>query len=108
MGRISGWNCQDYGVPLSARLSGLAIGALTLTPEFDPDTTEYTATTTNATNTVTATPEDENATVTILNGSTPVENGAAATWATGANALTVTVKNGTAEETYTVTVTKSA
>lgn len=93
---------------MSARLSGLAIGALTLTPTFDPDTTEYTATTTNATNTVTATPEDENATVTILNGETPVENGTAATWAEGANNLTVTVKNGTAQKVYTVTVTKSS
>lgn len=93
--------------PLSARLSGLPIGALTLTPAFDPDTTEYTATTTNATNTVTATPEDASATVTILNGEAPVENGTAATWATGANTLTVNVKNGTAEKVYTVTVTKS-
>lgn len=93
---------------MSARLSGLAIGALTLTPTFDPDTTEYTATTTNATNTVTATPEDENATVTILNGETPVENGTAATWAEGANNLTVTVKNGTVQQVYTVTVTKSS
>lgn len=93
--------------PLSARLSGLTIGALTLTPAFDPDTTEYTATTTNATNTVTATPEDASATVTILNGEAPVENGTAATWATGANTLTVNVKNGTAEKVYTVTVTKS-
>ena len=93
---------------MSARLSGLAIGALTLTPTFDPDTTEYTATTTNATNTVTATPEDENATVTILNGETPVENGTAATWAEGANNLTVTVKNGSVQLVYSVTVTKSS
>lgn len=92
---------------MSARLSGLTIGALTLTPEFDPDTTEYTATTTNATNTVTATPEDEDATVTILNGETPVENGTAATWTEGDNTLTITVKNGTVQKVYTVTVTKS-
>ena len=92
---------------MSARLSGLTIGALTLTPTFDPDTTEYTATTTNATNTVTATPEDESATVTILNGETPVSNGAAATWAEGTNTLTITVKNGSAQKVYTVTVTKS-
>lgn len=91
---------------MSARLSGLTIGALTLTPAFDPATTEYTATTTNATNTVTATPEDEGAAVTILNGETPVENGTAATWAEGANTLTITVKNGDAQKVYTVTVTK--
>lgn len=92
---------------MNARLSGLTIGALTLTPEFDPDTTEYTATTTNATNTVTATPEDGDATVTILNGETPVENGTAATWTEGDNTLTITVKNGTVQKVYTVTVTKS-
>lgn len=93
---------------MSARLSGLTIGALTLAPAFDPDTTEYTANTTNATNTITATPEDEAADVTILNGETPVANGAAATWAEGENTLTVTVKNGKAQQVYAVTVTKSA
>lgn len=92
---------------MSARLSGLTIGALTLTPKFDSDTTEYTANTTNATNTITATPEDDEAEVTILNGETPVENGTAATWSEGANTVTITVKNGTAQKVYTVTVTKS-
>ena len=92
---------------MSARLSGLTIGALSLTPEFDPDVTEYTASTTNATNTITATPEDEDATVTILNGETPVTNVQAATWTDGANTVTVTVENGEAEEVYTVTVTKA-
>jgi hypothetical protein len=56
---------------------------------------------------VTATPEDEEATVTILNGETPVDNGAAATWAEGENTLTITVKNGTVQNVYTVTITKS-
>jgi hypothetical protein len=93
---------------MSARLSGLTIGALTLDPTFDPDVTVYTANTTNATNTVTATPEDESAEVTILNGETPVENGTAATWTDGANTLTITVKNGNAQMIYTVTVTKSS
>lgn len=92
---------------MSARLSGLTIGALNLTPEFDPDVTKYTASTTNSTNTITATPEDEDATVTILNGETPVTNGHAATWTDGANTVTVTVENGEAEEVYTVTVTKA-
>ena len=91
---------------MSARLSGLTIGALSLTPAFDPDVTEYTATTTNATNTITATPEDEGAEVSILNGETPVTNGTAATWQEGANTVTITVTNGEAEEVYTVTVTK--
>ena len=93
---------------MSARLSGLTIGALTLDPTFDPDVVSYTANTTNATNTITATPEDESATVTILNGETPVENGQAATWSEGANMVTITVKNGTAQKVYTVSVSKTS
>jgi hypothetical protein len=92
---------------LTATLSGLTIGSLTLTPAFDSDVKEYTAATTNASNKVTATPTDENATVVILNGETTVENGESATWETGENTLTITVTNGTEEEVYTVTVTKS-
>lgn len=92
---------------MSARLSGLTIGALTLDPTFDGDVTEYTATTTNATNTITATAEDD-AEITILNGETPVTNGSAATWAEGVNTVNVTVTNGDAQEVYTVTVTKNS
>lgn len=75
-------------------------------PTFDPDVVSYTANTTNATNTITATPEDESAEVTILNGETPVTNGQAATWIEGANTVTITVKKDTAQNVYTVTVTK--
>ena len=92
---------------MSADLSGLTIGSLTLTPVFDKDTTEYTAETTNATNTVTATAEDSNAVVTIMLGDAEIENGTAATWAEGENTLTITVANGDAVKTYTVAVTKS-
>ena len=92
---------------MSASLSGLTIGALTLDPTFDPDVVSYTANTTNQTNTITATPEDDEATVTILNGEMPVTNGTAATWQEGLNTVTVTVKNGTAQKVYTVAVTKS-
>lgn len=95
------------GKPLNATLSGLTIGSLALTPVFDGGVTQYTAETTNATNTVTATPADEKATVTIKNGAAEVQNGSAATWQTGANTLTVTVQNGTAQKVYTVIVTKS-
>lgn len=90
-----------------ADLSLLTIGALTLTPAFDADVTEYAVTTANATNKVTAVAADENATVQILNGETEIENGNSATWAVGENTLTVKVTNGSAEKTYTVIVTKS-
>lgn len=92
---------------MSADLSGLTIGSLTLTPAFDADTTAYTATTANTTNKVTATAEDSGATISIKNGETEIANGGSATWAAGENALTITVTNGTATKTYTVTVTKS-
>lgn len=92
---------------MSARLSGLTIGALTLDPTFDADVVSYTANTTNATNAITATLEDESATITILNGETPVANGAAATWEDGPNTVTITVKNGTSQKVYTVVVTKT-
>ena len=92
---------------MSARLSGLTIGALTLTPTFDSDVTEYEVTTTAATNKITATPEDENATVEILVGSTEIESGDSATWSAGKNTVTITVTNGGEEEVYTVEVTKS-
>jgi hypothetical protein len=51
--------------------------------------------------------KDGEATIEILNGDTPVANGAAATWGEGANILTINVTNGVETETYTVTVTKS-
>lgn len=92
---------------MSANLSGLTIGSLALSPAFSPDETEYSATTTNATNTVKAVAEDANAQITIDNGGATVENGTAATWSDGENTMTITVKNGLQQKTYTVTVTKS-
>ena len=91
---------------MSARLSGLTIGALTLAPTFNSDVTEYTTTTTNATHTITATPEDEDAAVPILNGETPATNASPATWTAGAHTVQVPVNNGPAGTAATVTVTK--
>lgn len=88
-------------------LSSLVLGGLTLTPEFNPTVTSYTAATTDSTNTITAAASDSDATVVIKNGSTTVTSGSAAEWTTGANAVTVTVTNGGYVKTYNVTVTKS-
>lgn len=90
---------------MTASLSELTIGSLALSPEFDPGVTEYTANTTNNTNTVTATAAE--GTVTITVNDAEIENGTAATWNTGENTVVVTVVNGDAEKTYTVSVTKS-
>lgn len=95
-------------------LASLRIGNLTLSPAFAASTTTYTASTTNATNTINAVPADAGATIEITNTHDTDEvdsydNGAAITWAEGANkvAVKVTAANGTANQTYTVTVTKS-
>lgn len=92
-----------------ATLSVLKIGNKTLSPTFDPDEDTYTASTTDATNTITVQTTDANAVAVIMNGSTVVKNGEAATWAAGSNTLkvVVTAEDGTTTETYTVTVTKS-
>ena len=89
-----------------ATLKNLSIGSLTLTPTFDSEITEYTATTTNATNTVTAEPHVQGAAVTITVNGDPITSGSAATWQVGENTVLITVTNGSATKTYTVTVTK--
>lgn len=113
------WKVEQVTAPAASDVDDLAdlrIGGLTLSPAFSAGTlTGYTATTTNASNTVTAIPADANATIEITNKgpsdeeATPVVNGRAVTWKTGANTLTVkvTAENGTATQSYVVTVTKS-
>lgn len=113
------WKVEQVTAPAASDVDDLAdlrIGGLTLSPAFAAGTlTGYTATTTNASNTVTAIPADANATIEITNKgpsdeeATPVVNGRAVTWKAGANTLTikVTAENGTATQSYVVTVTKS-
>lgn len=99
---------SELDVDLSdARLASLKIGTLTLSPTFNKSVMVYTAATTNATNTITCVAMDGDATIEILNGETAVENGAAATWAEGANIVTINVTSGNETETYVITVTKS-
>ena len=113
------WKVEQVTAPAASDVDDLAdlrIGGLTLSPAFSATKlTGYTAATTNASNTVTAIPADANATIEITNkgpsdaSATPVVNGRAVTWKTGENTLTVkvTAENGTAAQSYVVTVTKS-
>ena len=84
-----------------------SLSGLTLSPSFDAGTVAYTAATTNTSDTVIAIPANDNAQVVMKLGADTVKNGTAIKWASGANTLTVTVKNGEATKVYTVTVTKS-
>lgn len=79
---------------------------MTLTPAFDSDVTEYSATTSNATNTVTVTTEDEGATVVITCNGETYESGDPVTWVVGENELVIAVTSGSASMEYTVVVTK--
>ncbi len=92
-----------------ATLSELKIGSLELSPAFAAETAAYTAPTTNATNTITAMPADAGAEIQVKVGDTVIANGSAATWAAGANTVTITVtaEDGKTTKVYTVTVTKS-
>lgn len=111
------WKVQQVDAPTASAVDDLAdlrLGRLALSPAFAPGTTTYTASTTAASNTVTAIPADANAKIEITNTHDEDEvdsydNGSAVVWATGTNTLAVkvTAENGTASQTYTVTVTKS-
>lgn len=90
-------------------LSELTIGTSKLFPNFDPKTNEYMiANVSTTTSKITVKAVNEKATVTIKNNETPVTNGQTATWTAGENKLTVNIKYGTQENTYTVTVNKGA
>lgn len=92
-----------------AALSDLRIGSLTLSPAFSGTVTSYTTSTTNATNTINAMPSNAAASIKIKVNGTEIDNGTAATWQDGTNAVTVTVlaEDGKTTQSYTVTVTKS-
>lgn len=106
-----GWYGSVYVASTSAnvaKLSALSITGVTLTPAFDANITNYTATTTDATNVVTATAADSASVTLLVNGSSHT-SGEAATWNTGTNTVVAIVsKSGYVSRTYTVTVTKSA
>ena len=85
----------------------LTVGALVLSPMFNPAITFYTASTPNAGDITTATPTDLSATITIVNGTTAVINGTVATWAIE-NVVIITVTNGSAIATYTLKINKAA
>ena len=97
-----------------AKLESLTVGALELSPSFDGDVVNYTASAANNVSSaaVTATPAQNGAQVeiTVTSGTTTkkVVNGGSAALAVGANTIAVTVKQGNAVKVYTVTVTRAA
>ena len=94
----------------NAKLSGLTVGSMTLSPAFDSNVLSYSANATAATAAVTATPEMAGAQVAISYNGANVKNGGTVTWLADGKAhpLTVTVKNGNEVMVYTVNVTKAS
>ena len=94
----------------NAKLSGLTVGSMTLSPAFDSNVFSYSANATAATAAVTATPEMAGAQVAISYNGANVKNGGTVTWLADGKAhpLTVTVKNGNEVMVYTVNVTKAS
>ena len=86
----------------------LTVGALVLSPAFDPATTFYAASTPNVEDIITAVPTDPAATITITNGTTTVINGLTAIWAITGNVVIITVTNGSAVTIYTLKINKVA
>ena len=103
----SGGAANFNGKPaiIDTRLASLQIGSLSLTPAFDPDVLQYTATATSSSDSITAAAQDSNATVAIVNGSASVTSGGDATWVSGKNTVKITVTNESFTRTYTVIVT---
>ena len=111
------WKVEQVTAPApsaNAELSGLKIGAVSLSPEFAGATTSYTAATTNASNVITAIPADAGAEIEVLvdppvADAYEIDNGTAVTWETGETTVTinVTAADGSSKKAYTVTVTKS-
>lgn len=90
-----------------ALLDSLTVGNETLTPTFSPAVLTYAITASAASDKVEATAAQAQAKIALnLNGKN-LNNGSTATWESGANTLTVTVKNGNAVRVYTLNVTKS-
>ena len=90
-----------------ATLKALSLGTVSLEPVFSSATKKYTATTTNATNTISAVATLASSTIAITNNGKPAANGSPITWDSGKNTVLIKVTNGSASETYTITVTKS-
>lgn len=88
-----------------ASLVSLGLGALTLSPAFDPDILDYTASTRNNGNTITAAGAGGSA-VTITVNDEPHANGTAANWEPGKNVVKITAGHGPHCRVYRVVVTK--
>ena len=108
----NGSGCKDFiesNETPAPQLSALTVGSLTLSPTFAAAKTAYTATSTNTSEAVTARASSGN-TVAIKDGNgNTYDSGDSVPLVAGANVVTITVTHTDtgAQNTYTVTITKS-
>lgn len=90
---------------LTGDLATLALGSLTLSPTFDPETYVYSTNSTNVSDSLSYTTADTGATVTTkLNGTT--FTGSTVTWTASTDTLTIEIDAGHGvTKTYTITCT---
>lgn len=99
---------EDKANPDDAYLTALSGTGLTLSPEFDKGTLNYTASVASsvASTTITATPRTRGTVESIKVGTTEAVSGVCSLSA-GVNVITIKVKYGQATQNYTITVTKA-
>ena len=90
-----------------ATLKALSLGTVSLDPVFSSATKQYTAATASTADTISAVATLASSTIAITNNGKPVANGSPIAWDSGENTVLIKVTNGSASETYTITVTKS-
>lgn len=105
---ITNWFNAVYipGSTNDAVLSTMSLTNTTLDSAFDADKTEYTGTASNTSGTLAVTAPSGTGIVVVANGFSTAINGSI-TWKQGENVIKITADNGTAQKTYTITVTKS-
>lgn len=99
---------EDKANPDDAYLTALSGTGLTLSPTFDKETLNYTASvaSTVSSTTITATPRTRGTVESIKVGTTEAVSGVCSL-STGVNVITIAVKYGQATQNYTITVTKA-
>lgn len=83
-------------------VNNITLSGITLTPDFDPDTTSYTGTTDTATTTIVV---SSNFIPIIIFNSTNITNGQEVTLNSGVNVFNITVSDGTSYKQYVVNIT---
>ena len=100
---------DEVTISTDATLGSLTINPGVLTPTFDPETLDYTASVTNADSTITVTATGNNASATVsINGQNTTSLDVSLVEGTNTITIVVTAEDNTTQVTYTITVNREA